>query len=243
MARSGRRAAALGLTAVLVALALLAADAATLGGLTPRTLASFNVNATAPTPTIVGCDNFTGTNGATLNGRAVTVAANCANRTWTTHVGTWTIQTNQAASSATGSPITTLNTASTEATATVVLANLNTTGRVAGIVMNHNGGAGLTASFLQVLVTAGAPSRVDLRIFALGISLAPVASNTNVTLAATNTLSLSRVGSAITVRLNGAVVLTYTLTATDVLNLGNGRSGLVGGDANVRFDDFVVTVP
>jgi hypothetical protein len=243
VARPGRRAVGLGLTVVLVALALLAADAATLGGLAPRTLASFNVNGTVTTPTIVGCDNFTGTTGATMNGRAVTVAANCTNRTWTTHVGTWTIQANQAASSATAGAVATLNTASTAATATVVLASLNVTGRVAGIVMDHNGGAGATASFVQVLVTAGAPSRVDVRIFALGISVAPVASNTNVTLAATNTLSLSRVGTAVTVRLNGAVVVTYTLTATDVLTLANGRAGLVGGDANVRFDDFVVTVP
>jgi hypothetical protein len=243
VAGSGRRAAALGLTGVLVALALLAAEAATLGGLTPRSLASFDANATVTTPTIVGCDNFTGTTGASLNGRVATVAANCANRSWTVHTGTWTIQANQAASSASAGPIATLNTASTEATASVALTNLNTAGRVAGIVMDHNGGALLTASFLQVLVTAGTPSRVDLRVVALGVSLAPVASNTNVTLATTNTLALSRVGTAITVRLNGAVVLTYALTVTDVLNLGSGRTGLVGGDANVRFDDFVVTVP
>jgi hypothetical protein len=38
-------------------------------------------------------------------------------------------------------------------------------------------------------------------------------------------------------------VLTYTLTATDILNLGGGRAGVIGGTTATRFDDFVVTVP
>ena len=60
--------------------------------------------------------------GVNLNGRAVTVAAPCSNRTWTVHAGMWTIQANQAASNATAGAVATINTSSNDAAATVTLA-------------------------------------------------------------------------------------------------------------------------
>jgi hypothetical protein len=189
-------------------------------------------------PSVIGCDNFTGTNGSSLSGRSALVAAACSNRTWSVHLGTWTIQTNQAASNGTANANATQNTSSADSSVEVVLANLNTGGRVGGVVLSHNG----LSNYLAAVMIDGSPDRIELRLYNLG--LPSVLSTFTPAFGATNTLRLSRSGSTLDLTLNGAAVGSVTLTALQAVLLGGGtRAGLFGGNVNVRFDDFVVTVP
>ena len=230
------RATAIGAVACLVIGGV--AHASSLGAVTARTLFDIDQGTSVAAPTVLGCDNFTGTTGASMAARAATVAASCANRVWTVHVGTWTIQTNKAASNSTASAVATQNVTTANSTAQVALTSLNTTGRTAGLVLSHDG----ASTYLAAVLIAGAPSRAELRIVAAGAPT--VLTTVNTTINATNTLTFARSGSSVNVTLNGTLIITATLAASDLTTLGAGaRSGLFGGDANVRFDDFQVTAP
>ncbi len=219
-------------------LAVVVAQATTLGGVTARSLLGVSQASSAPTATVIGCDNFTGTTGATLAGRAAQSAVPCANKVWIVHVGTWTIQSNQAASSATVNAVATEDVTVADSSVQVVLSNLNTASRLGGVVASHDG----TATYLAAVMIDATPDRLELRMVTAGTP--SVVATANPTFAATNTLALSRAGSAITVTLNAAAVLSYTLSASDVVALGtSARAGLFGGNASVRYDNFVVTSP
>ncbi len=233
---SGRTGAAWLLVAVLVTVA--AGHAASLGGLTAASLLEISSLTSVPAPTVVGCDNFTGTNGASLSARAATVAAACSNRTWTVHVGTWTIQSNRAASSATANAVATENTTTVDSTVQVALLSLNTGGRSGGAVLSHDG----ASSYLAAVMIDATPDRIEVRLVSAG---APTVLITlNPTFATSNTLQLARTGAALSITLNGAAVGAYTLTSPQLTALGPGaRAGVFGGDSSVRFEDFVVTTP
>jgi hypothetical protein len=223
---------------VLLALPVAVARAASLGTITAKSLVVVGSAATVSTPSVLGCDNFTGTTGATMAARAATVAAACSNRVWTVHVGTWTIQANQAASSATADAVTTENTATTNSTARVVLASLNTGGRSGGLVISHDG----TSSYIAAVMIDATPDRIELRLYSGGV--ATLLTTINPTFATTNTLVLSRSSAVVAVALNGTSVGSYSLSAAQLTSLGAGtRAGLFGGNASVRFDDFAVTSP
>ncbi|MDH4078025.1 MAG: hypothetical protein OEW29_19020 [Acidimicrobiia bacterium] len=174
-----------------------------------------------------------------MAGRTVAVASSCSSLVWTAHVGTWTIQSNRGASSATASAVTTLNTSFVNGSVQVVLTSLNTGGRSGGLVVAHDG----ASTYLAAVMTDGSPDRVELRLVTSGTPV--VLATVNPTFATTNTLGVSRSGSSsITVTLNSATVMTYTLSGAQQTTLGtNGRAGLFGGSSSVRFDDFVVTNP
>lgn len=234
---SGRTGVAGGLLfAVLVTVA--AGHATSLGGVTATSLLEISSLTSVPAPSVVGCDNFTGTTGASLSARAATVAAACSNRTWTVHVGTWTIQANQAASSATANAVATENTTTVDSTVQAVLLSLNTGGRSGGVVLSHDG----ASSYLAAVMIDATPDRIEVRLVSAG---APTVLRTlNPTFATTNTLRLARTGAAISITLNGAAVGAYTLTSPQLTALGPGaRAGVFGGNSSVLFDDFVVTTP
>ncbi|HSB85768.1 MAG TPA: hypothetical protein VLD86_05635 [Ilumatobacteraceae bacterium] len=237
----GRRASGLPLTGVVfgfASLAIAAGNAASLGGITAVGLMSVSQGATVSTPAVIGCDNFTGTTGGSMNGRAATVASACSSRVWTAHVGTWTIQSNTAASSATVDAVATENTTTADSTASVVLSNLNAGSRSGGLVISHNG----TDTFLAAVMINSAPDRIELRSYNAGTST--VLATSTPTFTASNTLQLSRSGAAITTTVNGVVINTYTLTSAQQTALGGGaRAGLFGGNSSVRFDDFAVISP
>ena len=225
-------------TCTLVAAPVVVAEAASLGTITAKTLVVVGNSSTVSTPTILGCDNFTGTTGTTMAARAATVAAACSNRVWTAHVGTWTIQTNQAASTTTTDAVATENTATTNSTDRVVLSSLNTGGRSGGLVLSHDG----TNSYIAAVMIDATPDRIELRLYSGGV--ATLLTTINPTFATTNTLELSRSGALFTVTLNGTSVGNYTLSGAQLTSLGAGsRAGLFGGNASVRFDDFAVTSP
>ena len=233
---SGRTGAAWLLVAVLVTVA--AGHAASLGGLTAASLLEISSLTSVPAPSVVGCDNFTGTAGASLSVRAATVAAACSNRTWTVHVGTWTIQSNQAASSTTANAVATENTTTVDSTVQAMLLSLNTGGRSGGAVLSHDG----ASSYLAAVMIDATPDRIELRLVSAG---APTVLRTlNPTFATTNTVRLARTGAALSITLNDAAVGAYTLTSPQLTALGPGaRAGVFGGNSSVRFEDFVVTTP
>ena len=225
-------------TFALFSLPVAVAQAASLGTITAKSLVVVGSASTVSAPTVLGCDNFTGTTGATMAARAATVAAACSNRVWSVHVGTWTIQTNQAASSATTDAVATENTATSNSTARVVLSSLNTGGRSGGLVISHDG----TSSYLAAVMIDATPDRIELRLYSAGV--ATLLTTINPTFATTNTLELSRSSAVVAVALNGTNVGSYTLSAAQLTSLGAGsRAGLFGGNASVRFDDFAVTTP
>ena len=212
--------------------------ATTLGSLAARSMLGIDIATTVSTPAVIGCDNFTGTTGATMVARAATAAAACSNRVWTSLRGTWTIQSNKAASSATASAVVTEDTLTANSTGQVVLSSLNTTGRSAGLVLSYDG----VNSYLAAVLISGSPNRAELRIVLSGTPTVLATATPAIT--ASNTLSLSRSGSTVTVTVDGNTLITNTLSAPNVTSLGSGtRAGLFGGDANVRFDDFLVTSP
>lgn len=209
-----------------------------MGTITAKSLVVIGSSSTVSTPTVLGCDNFTGTAGTTMAARAATVAAACSNRVWSVHVGTWTIQANQAASTTTVDAVATENVAATDATDRVVLANLNTGGRSGGLVLSHDG----TSNYIAAVMIDAAPDRIELRLYNGGV--ASLLTTFNPTFAATNTLELSRSSAVLTITLNGTSVGSYTLSGAQLTSLGAGaRAGLFGGNASVRFDDFAVTTP
>ena len=214
------------------------ANAATLGGITTRTLGAFSVSGGSSAPTVAGCDDFTGTNGVSLNSRAATVAAPCANRTWTVHVGAWTIQSNRAAANATAAAVATQNVTASGASARVELTSLNTGSRSGGVVVSHNG----TTTYLAAVAIDGSPDRTELRLVNAGVPT--VLASANTPLATTNTIRLSRAGAAVTVELDSSTVLSYTLSAANQTTLGTGtRPGIYSGNTNVRFDNFLTDRP
>lgn len=215
------------------------AAASSLGTLAARSLVATDWAAHVAVPAIVGCDNFAGPTGSSLDGRAAVSGERCAGRAWRVHDGTWTIQADQAASS-TAQPITaTLDTASADATVMVTITNVDVGRRSAGVVASHGG----AATYLAAVLIDGRPDRVELRHYVDG--RATTLASAAVALSGANTVAMVRAGSSVSVELNGSAVLAVTLTPTQQAALGSsGRAGLFGAShTNVRFDDLVVTVP
>ena len=79
------------LVTALIGVGLAGVQAATLGGVTAKSLGAFEQPGSTSAPTVVGCDSFTGTTGASMSLRAVTTAGPCSSLVWTVHVGTWTL--------------------------------------------------------------------------------------------------------------------------------------------------------
>jgi len=223
---------------VFVGIGVSSGSAAKLGTVTSSGLLSVSQATSTGSPSVLGCDDFTAATGASVSGRAATVAAACASRSWIVHLGTWTIQTNAAASSATTDAVATENTATVNSTATAVITNLNSGGRSGGLVLSHNG----TSTYLAAVMIDAPTDRIELRLYTAGVS--SLLATYNPTFATTNTLQLSRNAAVVTTRLNGATAGTFTLTSAQLTTLATGaRAGLFGGNASVRYDDFVVTAP
>jgi len=222
----------------LLGIGISSASAAKLGTVTSAGLLSISQAANTGSPSILGCDDFTGTTGTTINDRAATVATACASRTWAVHLGTWTIQANSAASNNTTDAVATENTATASCTVTAVITNLNTGGRSGGLVLSHNG----TSTYVAAVMIDATPDRIELRLYTAGVST--LLATYNPTFATTNTLQLSRNAAVVTTTLNGATAGTFTLSAAQLSTLAAGaRAGLFGGNNAVRYDDFLVTSP
>ena len=220
------------------------ASAATLGGLSSASLTSDDVTASAPAPTVLSCDDFAfvaGT-GSALAGRPVQKPGACGTGTWSTHLGTWTITSGRLSATTTNATasVPTLAVDGTvgtvEMSAEAVLENLNGSSREAGVAIDHSGS---TRVYLSATVSNG--STVILRLVN-GTSLTTLASVSGVAPGASTTIRLSRVGSVVSVAVNGAPIISHTLTSSRVKALRNGtRAGLVWrSGSTVRFVRLLV---
>ncbi len=233
--------------ALLIAGALASAHAAELGGLSTRSLLASDQATTPTAPTILACDNFTGADTGSIAGRAGTTAATCATRTWAVHTTpVWGIQGNQARATGLLSlllpAIATMDVGASDATVQATFTNLPALlGTQAGVVLGANAGAStyLSAALQETLVGGLLGDHVLLRCTCQAGTLASV----DVTLNGTHTVQLTRVGTAVTVRLDGNVVLTHVLTGAQSSALGGTRAGIWTANNSVTADDFVVTTP
>ena len=218
--------------------ALASTYAASVGGLASASMLSFAVPGASGAPSVVGCDNFTGTNGTTLNNRVATVAASCANRTWAVEAGAWTVQSARAAPNATANAVATLNTAQASATIQADLTAITANGRSGGVVLSHDG----TSTYLAAVAVNTTTDRIDLKVVKAGTPTTVATANASLA-ATTTTLRMTRSATAVTVWVNGTAVLNHTLSTANAAALTGGRAGIIGGTSSVRFDDLVVTTP
>lgn len=214
-----------------------AAGAATLGGLAPGTVYSSDAAVTAGAPTILGCDNFAlaASTGAGLAGRPAQLPANCGGASWAVHLGTWTITGGQL-QARTRNASATLDASRTDVSAQATVLDVNGGGNAAaGVAIDHSGASRV---FLAGVVASG--NQAELRLVNGG-SVTTLATGA-VAVSATSVVRLTRVGTAVTLQVNGATVVSHTLTPAQASLLTGTRAGLYWGRGNaVRFADFLVT--
>jgi hypothetical protein len=233
------------LAVAVLASGIVVAHASTLGGATPQSLFGSQLVSSPTTPGVLGCDNFTGTNGATLAARAATVAAACNNRTWTVPTGGWQIQTN--AAQGTGYVVVVAptglalmnTTTSTPVTArcTVTSFGVSVLGATAGVVASYTS----ATVFLRAQIRRGVLSGL-LGDFVELYYGATLLSSQAFTITGAHLLRLTRSGTAVTVRVDANVVISATLSGAQNTALTGGSTGIYYAGVNgVRIDDFAVT--
>ncbi len=215
-----------------------AAAATNLNGITTRTLLSLNAVVAVGATTVIGCDNFTGTNGASLGGRVGTTAVAYSAISWSINTGAWTLSANRARSGTAVSSVVTAGTSTANSTIGVTLTGVNTGLRFGGLVSSHNG----VDTYLAVVAINGTPDRIELRLIKAGVS--SVIASVNTTLVGTNTVRMTRQSGSVSIVLNSVTVLNVTLSALQVADLGVAtRAGLFGGSTSVMFDNFFASNP
>jgi hypothetical protein len=223
-------------TAVVVG-AFGSASAASFGGLRAGTIFTSSAAVTNAAPAVLACDNFAlaAATGAALDNRPGQVPSNCANAVWTVHSGTWTIATGQLQVRTNDSSATVAaGGVDVSAQTTVLNANAGRT-RAAGVAINHSGASQV---FLAGVVVSGNLAQLRLVSGTTVTTLATAAA----TVGAASVVRLTRQGTAITLRVDGSVVLTFTLTPAQVATLTGTRTGLYWSRGNsLRFTDFVAT--
>jgi hypothetical protein len=221
------------------------AHASSLGGVSSTRLTSAFV-AGAPAVIVYGCDDFTGTNGTSLVGRAATAAAPCNNRSWSVPLGSWVIQTNAAQS--TGIMIglsggTAVMNTSTGPTVSV-RAGVSATGlglltAAGGVVASYTN----STTFLRAQIERGVLVGLlgdSVRLFLGSTQLASVPYT--IVGGSTPQLRLTRNGTSVSVRVDAAVMINATLTGAESAALSGGQAGIYFFGANgIRIDDFAVT--
>ncbi|MFM2076721.1 MAG: hypothetical protein RJA49_611 [Actinomycetota bacterium] len=212
------------------------ASAATLGGLSAKTLFGQSGAVGVLAGTTVTCDNFTAGASSAIDGRAVQLPAACGARTWTRGRGTWTITTGQAGSTSSANASVYVPVGSTDVSVEATLFNL--AGQVGGVALSHTG-----TGRIYVAGVVSATNTVQIRL--VNRNTVTALASAPFTIGATVRLRLTRQGSTLTLRVNGTVAVTATLTAAQITSLTGGTSaGLyAAASATIRFDDFLVTTP
>ncbi len=214
-----------------VAASAVAASAASLNGIAAADLGSWTVPGGTGAPTVLTWADFDGANntklaGTTLNGGG----------TWTGQNGTWRSVSNQARSSRKARSNLTTPVGTTNA---AVEAQLHP---------GKNPSAGLIAlsdgtSYVWAELTKSSGGRISLYEY-VGGTATQLAQVSGVGLPASAIMRLDVGTDTVAVSWNGAVVLTYALTASEIARFrsaGHDRFGLMAnGDSATRFDDFHV---
>ena len=217
--------------------ALCVAHAVALGTLSSIGLASFNSTATPGSPAVITCDGFSlaASTGSALNARPVQLPANCGAGTWTTNLGTWTISSGQLSTTTTNATAT-ISAGQTDVSAEATIINANGTSRVAGVAIDHTGS---TRIYLAAALSGGNAAQLRLVNGSTVTTLASAAA----TITASTVVRITRLGTAVTVSVNGAQVLAFTLTSGQVTTLSGGtKVGLYwNSGSTIRFSDILAT--
>ena len=204
------------------------AGAANLGPQGGATLGAWKIIGGTGAPTVATWANFTGANGTSLSGYALNGGG-----AWSVAAGTWTIRTNQADATRTARAKMTANAGTQNAS---VLVTLNLTGAAnAGVAALDNGAVAIYA-----LYSKSTGGTVTLYKYNGGPVVLTTA--TGVGTFTSTIMKLDALTNTIKVSLGGTQVLSYTLTAAEVITFkaaANNRFGLMADSDNVtRFDDF-----
>lgn len=209
------------------------AHGASLGGLSVASLWTWT-SATSielpdpPGPPPAACDDFVGASGS-LDGHTSSCGA-----TWSVSGGNWSL--GNGILRATGpSGLATMPVGTSDMTVSVDLIDPHANNRQGGVVAAH----GPTSRLIAMIEGAGT---LNLR-FVNGnatVSLASVAIPT----APVSRLSVTRIGTAVTVRVDGQISISHTLTALQSSQLTGTAAGLTKTQGPpAEFDDFEVTIP
>ena len=273
LTRGGRRA-TIATTVAVVALAFAGASAASLGGLRSTSLYAQDIaqrpvipttttvppttttippttttippttttipptTTTTPAPPPVSCDSF-GVAAPTkndLNGRVVQPPS-CGNFQWKTNVGDWKIA-GDAAFASEPSQATIVGT-QVDATAEVTISNLNGANRSGGVILNRSGGGGSGVMLVGVLIGNNSAA---IRFINGGTTttLKTVA----ITAGSSARLRLTRQGRTVTMRVDGVVVATLTLTTTQANQLSGVSAGIISEQGTaLRYSNFLLALP
>lgn len=215
------------------------ASATTLGGVSAVSLSSFNLVSTTSAPGVVTCDDFSraAATGSALNSRPVQLPANCGSVVWTSHLGTWTITTGQLAAT-TANATATIAAGQTQISAEATILNANGSSRIAGVAIDHSG-----STRIYLAAALSGPGTAQLRL--VNGSTVTTLATAAATIGASATLRITRIGNVVTVAVDGALVITYTLTAAQVTTLSGGtRVGLYwNSGSTIRFTTILATQP
>jgi hypothetical protein len=229
---------------VVVAGALVAGSAASLGGIDsdqlwawssaadvdppPPPTSTTTTTTTTPTTTTVpppvACDDFAGS--GELDGRTYS----CGSGTWLTTANNWTVSNGRVKPTTAFAKTATVPAGTRNASVAVTVHDNDKGNRQGGVVVSHDDST--TGAYLAaVLVSA---NRVELRI-----SNAPAFAVAAVTITPSTRLRLTRIDNFVWVEVNGVTVIADEF---DLSSLTGTRAGLFhGGGPPVEFSDFVVS--
>ena len=179
-------------------LAIGVANAAMLGGLTPKSLEAWDQSGGSGAPTVLTCDNFSlpAATGSALASRPVQLPAKCGSGTWAVNNGSWSIsagELNPGGGGATAS----ISAGQTDVSAEATVLNANSGSRIAGVAVDHTGS---TRIYLAGVLVG--PSNAELRLVNGG-TVTTLASSA-ATIIATTVVRITRNGTAVTVSVNVA---------------------------------------
>ncbi len=252
LARGGR-VATIATTVAVVAHAFAGASAASLGGLRSTSLYSMDAaqrpvipttttttippTTTTVAPVQISCDSFAPTGGGNnLNGRVVQPPS-CGTYQWRVDVGNWQIAGGSAFANGAGQA--TVVGPQVDMTAEVTMSNLNGANRSGGLLLNRSGGGGSGVMIVGVLI---GNSSAAIRIKNGGTTTTLV--TVPITAGSSARLRLTRLGSSVTFRVNGTIVATVTLTATQANLLSGTGAGFINEQGTaLRYSNFLLAQP
>ncbi|MCU1353678.1 MAG: hypothetical protein JWM05_2887 [Acidimicrobiales bacterium] len=211
------------------------AGASSVGPVTSAALGAFTGTGVSGARTVYASDNFSGTSGATLQGRALTIGG-----TWTVRAGGWTINAAGQANS-TGAALGSVITATSRPDARVLVTANDSTRAAstrAGLLVRCDATATKT---LAVYSLSGSPAQIVLAKYQSG-AITTLATASGMTLTSAAAWSVELNGTSVKVAYNGTTYINHTLSAADQTTFGalGGHGMLNDGTATVRFDDFRV---
>jgi len=224
-------------TCLLGGRAIASGNATSLGGLSSDHLLAVDGAATTGVPALTTCDNFDVTTGD-LAGRTVSDAARCSGFTWAVHSGSWAVSGGRVAGSGATPAIATLPVLLSSATASAAVHDVDTGGRQAGVVLDHNG----VDTYLAALIVGDVVPRIDLVLVDAGV--AAVLASATVSLSSSVVVALTRDDASVVVHLDGVQVVSHSLDGASVATLGAATgAGLATSSSSVTIDHLRVSPP